>query len=53
MGPEIIVQCMENNVGSGYIRIAAPDMPIPNGIVLERQIVTGKQTIIDRLKETR
>lgn len=51
VGTEMIVQCMEHHLGSKYIRIASPDMPIPNGVVLEEQIVTGKQMIIDRLKE--
>lgn len=51
VGTEMIAQCMEYHLGSKYIRIASPDMPIPNGIVLEEQIVAGKQKIIDRLKE--
>ena len=51
VGAELIASCVENNIGKRYRRIATPDMPIPNGIVLENQIVPGKETIECTIKE--
>ena len=51
VGAELIASCVENNIGERYRRIATPDMPIPNGIVLENQIVPGKETIECTIKE--
>lgn len=51
IGAEIITRCVENGISSRYCRIASPDMPIPNGIVLEEQIVPDKNVIVQRVKE--
>ncbi len=51
LGAEIIAACSERGIVRHCIRIAAPDMPIPNGIVLENQIIPDKDTIIKRVKE--
>lgn len=45
IGAEIIAQLMENRIGSRYFRIATPDLPIPNGIPLESQIIPNAKTI--------
>jgi 2-oxoisovalerate dehydrogenase E1 component len=52
IGAEIIASCVENRLGNKFMRIAMPDCPIPNGIVLEQQLVPNKQIICDKLKET-
>ncbi len=51
VGAEIITKCAENGISGRYYRIASPDMPIPNGIVLEEQIVPDKKIITQRVKE--
>ena len=50
IGSEIIAQCVDCNIGSRYIRIATPDLPIPNGLVLENQVVPNSDTIIKKLE---
>ena len=51
IGAEIIATLSENKIGSSFLRIASLDIPIPNGIVLEQQMVPNKETIIERIKE--
>ena len=51
IGAEIVALCVENNIGKTFHRIATPDIPIPNGIVLEDQIIPNKNTIVKRIKE--
>ena len=51
VGAEIISQCVEQNVAKKYGRVATYDMPIPNGIALESQIVPNKKSIIEKIKE--
>lgn len=50
VGTEIIAALAEQNIGKSYHRLAAPDMPIPNGIVLESQTIPDKQKIIEKVK---
>ncbi len=50
VGAEIIAALAEQNIGKSYHRLAAPDMPIPNGIVLESQTIPDKQKIIEKVK---
>lgn len=49
-GSEIITMLNENNIGKKYFRIATEDLPIPNGIILEEQIVPNKKKIIDKIR---
>ena len=51
IGAEIIAQCCENHLGSRFFRIAAPDIPIPNGIALEKQIIPDAESIVKRIKD--
>lgn len=51
IGAEVLAFCAENKIGDGYIRIAALDLPIPNGILLEKQLIPGKESIISTIKE--
>lgn len=50
IGAEVIAQCAEYKIGSKYYRIATPDMPIPNGIMLECQIIPGQERIVNEIK---
>lgn len=50
IGAEIIASCIEQGIGKNYHRIATPDIPIPNGIVLEEQIVPNKDLIISEIR---
>lgn len=50
IGTEIIVSCMEHDMGNRYLRIATPDIPIPNGIVLENQIIPNKESIAEQIR---
>ena len=50
IGAEIITQCCELGIGDRYFRVATPDMPIPNGLVLEKQIIPDKEIIISEIK---
>ncbi len=45
IGAEIIAQCAERGIGRKFGRIATPDMPIPNGIALESQVVPDCERI--------
>lgn len=51
LGAEIIAELCENNLGSQFGRIAMPDLPIPNGIALESQLIPAKEQIISQIKE--
>lgn len=46
IGAEIIAQCIERGIYNKFYRIASPDMPIPNGIELERQVIPDAERII-------
>ncbi len=50
IGAELIALCAESGLGKRYYRIAAPNMPIPNGIVLENQIMPNRKTIVDEVR---
>lgn len=51
IGAELISVFAENKLGKTFHRIATPDIPIPNGIVLENQIIPNKDIIMKRIKE--
>lgn len=51
IGAEIIASCVEHSIGSSYSRVATPDIPIPNGIVLESQIIPDKEKIKAEIKK--
>ena len=51
IGAEFISTMIENNFSNSFYRIASFDIPIPNGIVLEQQMVPNKKTIIEFIKE--
>lgn len=50
IGAEIIALCAENKLGRNHYRIAAPNIPIPNGIVLEDQIMPNTSTITELVR---
>ena len=50
IGAEIIASLIENRIGKNFFRIATPDLPIPNGIPLESQIIPNSQKIFDEVK---
>ena len=50
IGAEFIARFAENAIGKGYIRIGAFDCPIPNGIILENQVVPNKKTIVEEIR---
>ena len=50
IGAEIIASFAEAGVGGAPKRIATPDMPIPNGIALESQIIPGKDRITAEIR---
>ncbi len=50
IGAEIVASCAEAGIGKDYIRISAPDMPIPNGIVLEKQIMPNAEIIAEKIR---
>lgn len=51
IGAEFISTMIENNFSNSFYRIASLDIPIPNGIILEQQMVPNKETIIEFVKE--
>ena len=51
VGAEIISTCLECGVTKTYGRVATCDLPIPNGIALESQIVPNKNDIVNKVKE--
>ena len=50
IGAEIVAECVESGINAVYHRIAAPDMPIPNGLVLEKQIMPDAGFIAERIR---
>lgn len=50
IGAEFIARFAENGIGKDYIRIGAFDCPIPNGIILENQVVPNKKTIVEEIR---
>ena len=50
IGAEFIARFAENAIGKDYIRIGAFDCPIPNGIILENQVVPNKKTIVEEIR---
>ena len=51
VGAEYIARLAEEGIGTRYYRFAAWDLPIPNGLVLEEQVLPHKKTIIDKIKD--
>lgn len=50
IGAEIIARCVEYGIGTKLYRVATPDMPIPNGITLENQVIPDKNTIVNFIR---
>ncbi|MBR1420173.1 MAG: hypothetical protein IJ575_03815 [Selenomonadaceae bacterium] len=50
IGAEIIASLIENRIGKKFFRIATPDLPIPNGVPLESQIIPNSQKIFEGVK---
>ena len=50
IGAELIAEFATRRIGSSYLRIAAKDCPIPNGIELEKQVIPDTTEIIRRLR---
>ena len=50
IGAELIASFAECGIGGSYHRIAAPDMPIPNGIALESQVIPDKDRIVSEIR---
>lgn len=51
VGAEILTQCVERGITTSIGRVTTSDSPIPNGVVLEEQIVSNKAMIKRRVKE--
>ena len=51
VGAEILTQCVERGITTTIGRVTTSDSPIPNGVVLEEQIVPNKAMIKRRIKE--
>lgn len=51
IGAEIVAWCAQERLAEGYLRIGAHDLPIPNGIKLERQALPDWKCIIERIRE--
>jgi 2-oxoisovalerate dehydrogenase E1 component len=49
IGAEFVAFLSENRIGSKYLRIAMPDIPIPNGLVLENQVIPDARIIKDKI----
>lgn len=47
IGAEIAAVCIENDITTHISRVAAYDMPIPNGILLESQMIPNKERIVE------
>lgn len=50
IGAELIASCVENGMANAFHRITAPDLPIPNGIVLEDQLIPDQEKIAERIR---
>ena len=50
IGAELVASFAEAGIGKSYVRIATPDMPIPNGIALESQVIPGKDRIASLIR---
>ncbi len=51
IGAEIIACLTERQDSKRYFRIAARDLPIPNGTILESQVIPDETAIFNRVKE--
>lgn len=51
IGAEIIAGLSERQVSERYVRIASPDLPIPNSLLLEKQLLPDTETMINKVRE--
>lgn len=51
IGAQIIASLAEQGIGRKYFRIASKDIPIPNGIVLENQMIPTVDEVVGKVKE--
>ena len=50
IGAEIISTLAESEIGSKFGRIAAPDSPIPNSLLQEKDLLPGVNSIIEKVR---
>lgn len=50
IGAEIISRLSEKGIGTKYMRIAAPDMPIPNSLILEKELLPCTDTVVRKVR---
>ena len=51
IGAEYIAALIEQGIGKSHYRVAAWDIPIPNGWVLEKQVLPNQNTIAEKIRE--
>lgn len=51
IGAELIAALAEKGIGRRFRRVAAPDLPIPNGIPLESQLLPDPDSLLSAVKE--
>lgn len=51
VGAQIIASLAEQGIGRKYFRIASKDIPIPNGITLESQMIPSVDDIISKVRD--
>lgn len=51
VGSEVISRLAEASIGRKYFKIASKDIPIPNGVVLEKQMVPTMDDVVDIVKK--
>ena len=51
IGAEVIASCIQNGMNNKFYRIAAPNIPIPNGLALENQVIPDKDRIVNEIKK--
>lgn len=52
IGAQIISALAEHDIGKKYFRIASMDVPVPNGVVLENQILPDVNKITEKIIST-
>ena len=52
IGEQVIACLAERGIGRKYFRIASKDIPIPNGIALESQMIPTVDEVVRRVKES-
>lgn len=51
IGAEVAAWCAEEKLAENYLRIGANDLPIPNGIRLEEQMIPNQHSIAEKIRE--